>query len=122
MGREIASGSLCSIMVNTLTPEWQEVWVRILLNISDFYHPHYNTNGFFVYILCRGLRFSNSHMECREFDSQSSQTNDLRNWYLSLPNLARSITKVGHGPVSSVSGLGNLVMVLVAWFPIAAAL
>ena len=39
-----------------------------------------------------------------QFRSQSSQTNDLTNWYLSLPSLALSINRMAQELVSSVSG------------------
>ena len=47
-------------------------------------------------------------MEGRELDSQSSQTNDLRNLYLSLPSLSLGITGIGQGLVSSIIGLIRL--------------
>ena len=37
-------------------------------------------------------------------DSQSIQTNDLQNWYVSLPNLTLSVNRIGQRLVSSVSG------------------
>ena len=45
----------------------------------------------------------------------------LKNWYLSLPNHALGIIRIGQGLVGSVSGkcdrVGYQVMVLVAWSP-----
>ena len=38
----------------------------------------------------------------REFSSQSSQTNDISNFDLSLPSLALGINKMGQGLVHSV--------------------
>ena len=40
----------------------------------------------------------------REFNSRSSQTSDLQNLNLLLPNLVFSINRIGQGLVSSVSG------------------
>ena len=42
-------------------------------------------------------------MECREFDSWYSQTNDLQNAYLSLPSTALGINRIGQGLVSTES-------------------
>ena len=46
----------------------------------------------------RGGRISRmeaSHEEGREFESQSPPTNDLSNWFLSLPSLALGINRTG---------------------------
>ena len=45
-----------------------------------------------------------SFAESRKFDSRSSQTNDLPNLYLSLPNLALDINRIGQRLVNSVLG------------------
>ena len=55
-----------------------------------------------------------------------SQTNDVSNWYLSLPSHVLGIIRIGHGLVGSVLGwcnwVGYQVMVLMAWFLSRAAL
>ena len=54
------------------------------------------------------------------------QTNNLSNWYLSLPSLVVSTSRLGQGLVSSMSGqcdwVEYWVMVLAAWFSSGAAL
>ena len=59
--------------------------------------------------LCTALsgRIGRVHTACaegREFESWSSQTNDLHNLYLLLPSLTLNITRIGQELVSSVSG------------------
>ena len=51
--------------------------------------------------MAESLGIQASYLEGREFDSQSSQTDDLYNLYLSLPSLALGINRIGQGMVRS---------------------
>ena len=92
------------------------------------YSPPVPCQGIFYLMFCtgRGGRIGIEHESCVWkivcSNPWSCQTNDLWNWYLSLPSQMLSIIMIRQGLVGSVSGLGGWVMVLTACFLSVAAL